>query len=381
MKLNIALAAVLVCSTALLIGNATGTIGTAEASAAPTLQLPIQACRAFNQDQQFECGSSDCTVRTHSGNDGISSGPGIYSLQDRIISCNSRTEGPSSPCADTTSTVLTRVFDGWCCDLDNDGYLNTACGGTDCNDNNININPGQPEICGDGIDNDCSGGGAACPTPTPTSCRPCTTDPGYSEYSSDMCPEDFHWSCGGCRCVRNSPIIIDVAGDGFALTDIAGGVEFNFNGDGPEAISWTQAGSDDAFLVLDRDGNGTIDTGAELFGNLTPQPTSQEQHGFLALAVFDEPGAGGNGDGVIDNRDSTFPSLRLWQDTNHNGVSEPEELHALPALDVVRLHLKYKESKRTDQYGNKFRYRAKVDDARGAKVGRWAWDVFLVAGQ
>jgi hypothetical protein len=163
------------------------------------------------------------------------------------------------------------------------------------------------------------------------------------------------------------------------LTDASDGVVFDLLNDRvPLQISWTTSASTNAFLVLARNGNGTIDSGEELFGNLTPQPPSPEPNGFLALAEYDKPQNGGNGSGAIDHGDAIFGSLRLWQDTNHNGVSEASELHTLASLNVDSISVNYKESKKTDEYGNRYRYRSKVDDAQHNKVGRWAWDVFLV---
>lgn len=311
------------------------------------------ACYSYESSMDTcASGCTDVPVNQYSNGDGLKELVPVWVVCD-----------PASGNIPECANYMDRAFDNVnCCDQDNDGYQRTIClGGTDCNDTpgvGYAINPGAYEggmyygggdidcsLCADGIDNNCNN-------------------------ATDL--NDAN--CGVCN---PSPIVIDTAGNGFNLTSAANGVMFDISATGhPLQIAWTQG--DDAWLVLDRDGNGAIDNGRELFGNFTRQPSSNNRNGFLALAEFDKVENGGNGDGRIGPRDAIFSSLRLWQDTNHNGVSELTELHPPLSLDVVSIDLGYRESRRVDRYGNRFRYRAKVYDRRDASVGRWAWDVFLV---
>jgi hypothetical protein len=170
--------------------------------------------------------------------------------------------------------------------------------------------------------------------------------------------------------------VLDIAGEGITLTSAKDGVVFDIEGAGQGLrIAWTSPAAQNAFLVLDRNTNGTIDDGTELFGNWTSQPKSTDPNGFLALAEFDKPENGGNGDGLIDVRDRVFTNLKLWIDANHNGISETSELFSLPALGVDAISLDYKLSSRQDEFGNVLRYRAK---AHSTRIGMtWAYDVMF----
>lgn len=130
------------------------------------------------------------------------------------------------------------------------------------------------------------------------------------------------------------PIILDLSGDGLQTTGLSSNIHFDHNGDGVlTRTGWV--GKNDALLVWDRNSNGTIDTGAELFGDFTPLPNgSLAPNGFAALAALDA-----NGDGVIDASDPAFGELKLWRDTDQDGVTGEGELISLADAGIASLSL------------------------------------------
>ncbi len=133
---------------------------------------------------------------------------------------------------------------------------------------------------------------------------------------------------------RRDPLAIDMDGDGIETTGVDGTVLFDHNGDGVKTgTGWVSA--DDGFIVLDRNGNGTIDTGAELFGVDTVKADgSLAADGFDALSDLDS-----NGDAVFDAKDTEFANVKIWQDLDQDGISDTGELTSLTDAGIVSIDL------------------------------------------
>ncbi|MEZ4483528.1 MAG: calcium-binding protein [Syntrophotaleaceae bacterium] len=146
---------------------------------------------------------------------------------------------------------------------------------------------------------------------------------------------------------RRDPLILDLDGDGIATTPLSAGTYFDLDRNGfAEKTSW--AGADDGFLVMDRNGDGNINDGGELFGDQTIlQNGATASHGFEALAEWDD-----NADGKIDATDAIWGSLKVWQETNGDGFSSAAELRTLDELGIAAINLDNTAVDITDENGN-----------------------------
>lgn len=165
----------------------------------------------------------------------------------------------------------------------------------------------------------------------------------------------------------SSPIVIDLNGDGIHATKLAGGldkaVHFDLDGNGfAEKTAWIDAS--DALLVLDKNANGRIDNGHELFGNhsLNAEGKKTFADGYAALAAYDE-----NQDGRIDAQDAVYAQLAVWQDKNGNGISEAGEVLGLAEAGIAAIDLNAKAVNERDAAGNRISHRGSVEMADGSQ--------------
>ncbi|WP_284407776.1 calcium-binding protein, partial [Acidovorax sp. SUPP3434] len=158
----------------------------------------------------------------------------------------------------------------------------------------------------------------------------------WDEIRSEI--NDLFNSARGWTAPRD-PLVLDLDGDGIEAVGIdpARPILFDHDGDGTRNATGWIAG-DDGFVVLDRNGNGVIDSGRELFGDQTLKPvdsygqTLAYANGYEALAAED-----GNGDKVIDANDAVYSQLRIWKDINQDGISQAGEMHTLADLGIASI--------------------------------------------
>lgn len=247
-------------------------------------------------------------------------------------------------------SVMNRICDG------SFGLIPTSV--TGCDNNGINELPDYPPP----------------PPPPPPSGCPRPDDCAVEAWDSSTCSCDWEIQV---KVTGGSPIIVALGKDSsYRLTSKEAGVWFDLNADGKaDLTAWTPAGEPLGFLALDRNSNGIVDHGGELFGNFTSLSCGQQpNHGFEALAEFDKAELGGNGDGVIDARDAVWQHLRLWVDSNHNGFSEPVEIYSPGDFALSAIHLDIRVENRRDKYGNVYRFKAPVEINNRV---RFAYDVFF----
>jgi len=131
-----------------------------------------------------------------------------------------------------------------------------------------------------------------------------------------------------------APLVLDLNGDGVRTISYSAGTQFDLFDSG-YAVQTGWVAPEDGLLVLDRNHDGAINSGAELFGSATSLANGEKAvDGYAALAELDS-----NADGVIDYKDSLWADLGVWTDSNADGMSQGGEIHRLDALDIKQLSL------------------------------------------
>lgn len=160
-----------------------------------------------------------------------------------------------------------------------------------------------------------------------------------------------------------SPLVIDLDNDGVETMSQAANVYFDHDKNGvAERTGWVN--KDDGLLVLDRNHDGLINDGGELFGNNTELNNgSNAANGYEALAEMDT-----NDDGIINAQDAEFENLRVWQDINSDGISQQNELFKLEDIGINSISVDYTAISTSDGNGNVIKQISTANLADGTEI-------------
>ena len=160
--------------------------------------------------------------------------------------------------------------------------------------------------------------------------------------------QDLFNSATAAPPVRVDPLIFDLDGDGIKTTSLdQSRTYFDLDSNGfAERTAWVDAS--DGLLVLDRNNDGQITSGQELFGDQTLLANGRRaDSGFEALREFDS-----NRDGRIDAKDEVYSKLKIWRDLNGDGISQAEELKGLSDYNIASISLSSTSSNASDAMNN-----------------------------
>ena len=139
------------------------------------------------------------------------------------------------------------------------------------------------------------------------------------------------------------PLVLDLNGDGLHTLSLEEGVYYDYLSDGfDRKTGWLS--EEDGFLVYDKNQNGIVDNGSELFGN-----TAQKEDGsYYGTGLEMLKAMDSNQDGVIDSKDDIWSQLAVWQDKNSDGISQKEEMLSMDSLGITQFSLESENIQQTD---------------------------------
>jgi hypothetical protein len=161
--------------------------------------------------------------------------------------------------------------------------------------------------------------------------------------------------------LASTPLVLDLNGDGVQTTSLNEGTQFDLLNTGKKInVGWVS--KHDGLLAMDLNGDGCINSGAELFGDHTVLADGTlASNGWVALSAQDS-----NHDGKIDAQDANFDKLRVWVDANGDGVTDAGELHTLADEHIASINLNHDNSS-VQQNGNLVQMASSFTTTDGAR--------------